>query len=209
MRREKSLFSKVVEIIAVAVIVAVLTSIGVMIYKLVDSVEKETNKNDKTASTSSFVVQVQDKELKSSSGGLVFTSSETFSLITNGADSDIFAKITCKKLPQDYAFRATKDSETWDDFSWNTGFASVEDMTRFFDVSVNQDKNTVTVKGTFKEAVTKCLQRKGYKTIEFYEEVPNVDMFVLDLTQGDAFMTIGFHVYAPVYSLTLGELSFC
>ena len=206
-RHEKGKLSKIIEMIFVFVVIAAFVGIGIGIYSLISNIFKETGKEKESGETSSFVVLVQDRELETSAGGVVFTTSETFSLVTSGTDSEIFAKIKGKKTPQDYVIEATKGGET-STYSWNTDF-SVEDMTSFFDVEVDQDANTVTVNGTMKEAVTRYLKRRGFETITFPQNVPTSDMFVLELTQGDASMAIGFHVYAEVYSLSLDELSFC
>ena len=209
-RNEKSLFSKIIEIVVVLVVIAALAGIGVAIYKLVGNVQEETKKGE----TTGFVVEYQDKTLETSAGGVVFTNTETFSVVQSGADSEIFVKIYAKKLPQDYEFYLTSTVEGVQEtntYRWNSDFiVAREDLTEYFDVAVDQDKNTVTVTGTVKELLTSYAARSTRKaTLEPMNALPNVDMFVLEITAGEHSMEIGFHVYAPVYSLTLPELSFC
>lgn len=203
-RNEKSLFTKIVEIVVVLVVVAALAGIGVAIYKLVGNVQEET----KTAETTGFVVDYQDKTLEESAGGVVFTETETFSIRQSGADSAISAKIYAKKLPEDYEWKFAKEGQaTPDTYRWNTDFVG-EDFTEYFDVTVDQDENTVTVTGTVKELLTSYAARRD-ATLEPMAALPNEDMFVLEIAAGEHSMAIGFHVYASVYSLTLPQLSFC
>lgn len=203
----KSCFAKIVEIVVVVVLAIALTGIGLAIYKLVSNIKQETGES---AENTKFSVEVQGKTYETSTGGLVFTDSETFSLVYSGADSEISAKIKTKKLSNDYVISAQKtvDGETQSsEYRWNTDFPP-EDMTSYFDVAVDQSANTVTVNGTMKDAVTRYLKRRGWETIVF-PNVPASDMFVLELQSGDAMMALGFHVYASVYSIDVPNLNFC
>ena len=203
-KNEKSLFAKIIEIVVVLAVIAALAGIGIAIYKLVGNVQEETKKGE----TTGFVVEYQDQTLEASAGGAVFTNTETFSVVQSGSDLEIFAKIYAKKLPEDYEWQVAKDGqETPDTYRWNSDFVG-EDFTEYFDVAVNQDANTVTVTGTVKELLTSYAARRD-ATLESMAALPNVDMFVLEITAGDHSMSIGFRVYAPVYSITLPQLSFC
>lgn len=197
---------KITSVICAILIVLVLAAAGVGIYMMVGNINKETEKNE---GATGFTVEYQDKELSSSAGGVLFTTSETFKVVHTGADSEIFAKVKGKKLPEDYTFSMTKtvDGATQTDtYRWNSDMQ--EDLTKYFDVTINQDTDTVTVKGTIKELLTSYAARRS-ATLNTLSALPNVDMFVLEITAGDHTMAIGFHVYAPVYSVSLPELSFC
>ncbi|MBE5751032.1 MAG: hypothetical protein E7357_01320 [Clostridiales bacterium] len=203
-KHEKSFGEKILVIVVVLVFIAALAGIGVTIYKLFGNVQEETKKGE----TTGFVVDYQDKTLEESAGGVVFTETETFSIRQSGADSAISAKIYAKKLPEDYEWKFAKEGqETPDTYRWNTDFVG-EDFTEYFDVAIDQDENTVTVTGTVKELLTSYAARRD-ATLEPMSALPNEDMFVLEIMAGNHSMAIGFHVYAPIYSLALEKLSFC
>ncbi|MBQ3506873.1 MAG: hypothetical protein IJA89_08910 [Clostridia bacterium] len=209
-RNEKSLFTKIVEIVVVLVVVAALAGIGVAIYKLVGNVQEETKKSGEV----SFTVEYQDKTITSSTNNVVFTSSETFIVTQHGGESEISVAIYAK--PAEYTATYTvKNGDTVKetDMSWkNMGDI---DFTHCFSSGANEElvknlgdnKYEINVIGTMKSVLDEYLS--DFQMLTAMSAIPETDMFYMQIKSGEEALNIGFRVYAPVESITLPQLSFC
>lgn len=155
-----------------------------------------------TTDVKSFALVRDGKYILSDAKGVLLRNEETFTVKAYGKDKDISASITPIELEEDYYFYVDEY-----EYSWNEDIVkSEEDLSQYFDIQIDQDKNTVTVRGSTGD-VLKAFA--GEQTLEM-PSLPSADMFRLAITCGDSTMNLNCSimsavtgVYLSTYNITL------
>lgn len=126
--------------------------------------------------------------------------SGTFTVHYKDEDTnDIKAKLIAVELYEDFYFQA--DGIT---YSWNANVvrSKIQNFTDFVEITIDQEKNTVTVTGSLLSA----LQKAGNtEDIVLLSTLPNEDMFRLSIESGDTVIEIGCRIQSSVLGIIMRD----
>lgn len=155
-----------------------------------------------------FTVTTQGQTYTQNTANIVILEQETFVIEhSDGEDEDIKATLTPMTVQGDYAFNDGEKS-----YSWNRDIVSGKvDLGEYLTVSVDQESNTITVKGTTSKALERWLYAKNNSAKPDLPAMPDVDMFMLTITSGNTTLKFGLSLRSSVKAVTFpndGQLYF-
>ena len=139
-----------------------------------------------------FVVIRNEEYILSDVKGLSFSEKETLFVKHIAGDDEISVQFTPIELEEDYQFEVDGKK-----YSWNLDI--VRHSAAFitgFTLIVDQELNCVTVEGGLLSAIESYAQQSGLTEKVFLDNIPQTDMFRLDITTAGSTISLDFRYTA-------------
>lgn len=142
-------------------------------------------------------------------GGVIFYETETFHVQHFFGDEKIEASIEAIEVADDYAFTITRtiqDKAVPLSYTWNSsivGTGEGETLAELFELTIDQESDTVSIAGTVGNALTAYAGNMGgTATLPI---LPNEDLFQLKIESGGSTITLGLRVMANAQAVALSQ----